>query len=44
MQYSNENQLLHVNAWFCLTIELYKYYPTSAQMGIPCIKSVPEEI
>ena len=28
----------------CLTPGLYKFYHTSAQMGIPCIKCVLEEL
>ena len=40
--YSSGNQLLC--AWFCLTIGHNKFYHTSAQMGIPCIKCVLEEL
>ena len=35
---SNEKQL--PVACFCLTTGLFKFYHTSAQMGIPCIKWV----
>ena len=40
--YSNEKQLL--SAYLCLKTGLYKFYHTSAQMGIPCIKCVLEEL
>ena len=40
--YSNEKQLLCT--YFCLTTGLYKFYHTSAQMGVPCIKYVLEEL
>ena len=40
--YANEKQLMCV--CFCLTTGLYKFYHTSAQMGIPCKKYVLEEL
>ena len=40
--YSNEKQFLYT--CFCLTTGLYKFYHMSAQMGIPCIKCVLEEL
>ena len=40
--YSNEKQFLC--ACFCLTIWVNKFYHSSAQMGIPCIKCVLEKL
>ena len=40
--YSNEKQILC--ACFCLTTGLNKFYHTSAQMDIPSIKCVLEEL
>ena len=40
--YSNEKQLLC--PCFCLTTGRYKFDHTSVQMGIKCIKCVPEEL
>ena len=39
--YSTVKQLLR--AYFCLPTGLNKFYHTSAQMGIPCMKCVIKE-
>ena len=40
--YAIENQLLSL--WFCFTSLLYKFYHTSTQIRVPCIKYFLEEI